>query len=182
MLLMVRRVPASLALIRSMRLAVRRRSCLLPKGTRLNRSSDGFAWESTESLMDAREREGTMLAEPGEAAPEESCGHGHHGRSRQVAADHGGWRQGVKSKDLFSKSGREGPVRDPLGSGKNRPESIGGWRDREGRSRFPGPGVGAAPCTQPPLAASIAPPARFARWSGPRAPVGHGCGVVARGC
>jgi hypothetical protein len=148
MLLMVLRVPASLALIRSMRLAVRKRSCLLPKGTRLNRSSDSFAWESTECLMDAREREGTMLAGPrcwrNRAAPEESCGHGHHGRSRQVAADHGGWREGVKSKDLFSKSVQEGPVRDPLGSGKNRPESIGGWRDREGRSRFPGPGVGAA--------------------------------------
>ena len=90
--------------------------------------------------------------------------------SRQVAADHGGGREGVKSKDLFSKSVQEGPVRDPLGSGKNRPESIGGWRDREGRSRFPGPGVGAAPCTQPPLAASIAPPARFARLGDGAAP------------
>ena len=91
---MVRRVPASLALIRSMRLAVRIRSCLLPNGTRPNRSLEGFVWVSTvstESLMDARERESTMLVEPSEAAPEQSCGHGHHGKSRQVAADHGGY-------------------------------------------------------------------------------------------
>jgi hypothetical protein len=73
--------------------------------------------------------------------------------SRQVAAGRGrsrrmeGGGHGVKSKDLFSKRGREGPVRDPLGSGKNRPESIGGRQDREGRSSFSGPGEDAAPCT-----------------------------------
>jgi hypothetical protein len=148
MLLMVRRVPASLALIRSMRLAVRRRSCLLPKGTRLNRSSDGFAWESTESLMDAREREGTMLAEPSKAAPEESCGHGHHGRSRQVAADHGGWREGVTGSNqriYFRKADGKDPSAIH-GFGKEPPRihrRIAGSRS---------PGVGAAPCTQPPLA------------------------------
>ena len=67
---------------------------------------EGFAWESTESLMDAREREGTMLAEPGEAAPEESCGHGHHGRSRQITADGG---RGSNQRIYFQKADGKDP-------------------------------------------------------------------------
>ena len=57
------------------------------------RPAGQLASEDSEQAQRGRVRtdsEGTRGHDVGgEAAPEESCGHGHHGRSRQVAAGHG---------------------------------------------------------------------------------------------
>ncbi len=41
-----------------------------------------------------------------------ACGHGHHGRSRQIAADHGGWREGVTESNQRIYF-RKAPGKDP---------------------------------------------------------------------